>query len=181
MKKNYVLGIIGAIIGGLVGCIPWIIAYVYMNMIFSLLAIIVAFGALYGYKIFKGKEDKKLPIIILVVSLLSITISTLVIIPLLLLANEGIDPSLENLKIIYSVSEFTSALMKDYIISIIFTLLGIGGTIASIRNKIKQEANVQTDTVNQTNSYSQPNELNQVNNYNPNTTDNNNTNENQQQ
>ena len=35
--KNYVLGIIGGLIGGFIASNPWILMYVYGNMILSLL------------------------------------------------------------------------------------------------------------------------------------------------
>ena len=56
---NYFTGIIGAIIGGAIGAVPWIIAYIYGNMMIALLAILIAGGAYYGYKLFKGKITKK--------------------------------------------------------------------------------------------------------------------------
>ena len=59
--KNYVLGVIGSIIGALIATLPWILMYIYGEMMLSLLAILIAFGAFYGYKLFKGKIDKKLP------------------------------------------------------------------------------------------------------------------------
>lgn len=135
-QKNYFTGIIGAFLGGLVFTIPWILLYVYANMIYSLLAVLVAIGALLGYQLFKGKVDKKLPIIITVISLLAITIATLVIIPILLLLKENIIATIPNIKLLYSESSFLSAIMRDYAISIVFTILGISGVIASIKKQI---------------------------------------------
>jgi acetyl-CoA carboxylase carboxyl transferase subunit beta len=65
---SYLTGIIGAIIGGIIATIPWILVYVYGNMMLSILAAIIAGGEFLGYKICKGKIDKKLPIIIFSVS-----------------------------------------------------------------------------------------------------------------
>ena len=135
-QKNYFTGIIGAFLGGLVFTIPWILLYVYANMIYSLLAVLVAIGALLGYQLFKGKVDKKLPIIITVISLLAITIATLVIIPILLLLKENIIATIPDIKLLYSESSFLSAIMRDYAISIVFTILGISGVIASIKKQI---------------------------------------------
>ncbi len=72
-EKNYFTGIIGGIIGGLIATLPWILMYVYGNMILSLLAIVVAIGVL-----------------------------------------------------------------KDYIISVIFTFLGISGVVANVKKQLEE-------------------------------------------
>lgn len=143
MKKNYFSGILGALVGGLIATIPWILTYVYANMIYSILAIFVAMGALKGYQLCKGKIDKKLSTIITLVSLVSITIATLVIIPCLLLNKESMGVSLANLELLYGETEFVSALLKDYAISILFTFLGISGVIASIKKQTAENENLE--------------------------------------
>jgi len=135
-QKGYLLGIVGALIGGLIGTIPWIILYVYANMIYSLLAFIVAMAALKGYELFKGKIDKKLPYIIGTISIICITIATLVIIPNLLLVKEIGTTSLANFKLLYADSEFAGAIIGDYIMSLLFTILGISGVFASIKKQV---------------------------------------------
>lgn len=135
-QKGYLLGIVGALIGGLIGTIPWIILYVYANMIYSLLAFIVAIAALKGYELFKGKVDKKLPYIIGAISIICITIATLVIIPNLLLVKEIGTTSLANFKLLYADSEFAGAIIGDYIMSLLFTILGISGVFASIKKQV---------------------------------------------
>lgn len=135
-KKSYISGIVGALLGGLIASIPWILMYVYGGMILSLLAIIIGFGALKGYQLFRGKVDSKLPIIVMIVSLICVTVSTLIIIPLLLLNKEGISMSFENLKYLYEYDKFFDAVMKDYMISILFTFLGVGGVVSNIKKQI---------------------------------------------
>lgn len=135
-KGNYISGIIGALFGSLVASIPWILMYVYGGMILSLLAIIIALGALKGYQLFKGKVDGKLPIIIIISSVIAVTVSTLLIIPLLLLAKEGLDVTIANLQNLYTYDKFCDALIKDYVISLLFTFLGIGGIVANIKKQI---------------------------------------------
>ena len=58
-RGSYLFGIIGALIGGIIGSIPWILVYVYGNMMFSALAIFIAAGEFLGYKLCRGKIDKK--------------------------------------------------------------------------------------------------------------------------
>lgn len=139
-KQNYLTGIIGGILGGFIASIPWILMYVYGNMILSLLAIIIAIGVLKGYQLFKGKVSKGLPIIIVVISLLCVTVSTLLIIPMLLLQKEGFDMSFDKLNILYNNDEFMSAMIKDYAISVIFTFLGISGVVANVKKQINSGA-----------------------------------------
>ena len=137
-SKSYVLGVIGGLIGGFIATIPWIMMYVYGEMILSLLAIIIALGVLKGYQLFKGKVDKKLPIIIVVISVISVTVATLLIIPCLLLIKDGEAASIENLKILYQYDEFVGAIIKDYAISVVFTFLGISGVIANVKKQINE-------------------------------------------
>ena len=136
MEKSYVKGIIGGLIGGLIATIPWIVAYVYGNMILSLLAIIVAMGVLKGYQLLNGKVDKKLSLIVVIISLICITIATLFIIPGLLVVQNDASFTIENIIYLYSNSDFVSAIMRDYAVSVLFTFLGISGVVTSIRNQI---------------------------------------------
>ena len=157
MKKNYFTGILGALIGGIIASIPWIVVYVYLNFIYSFLAFLVAMGALYGYQLFKGKVDKKLPVIITIVSLVSITIATLVIIPSLLIVKEGAALTIDNLKYLYSSSEFVGAIIKDYVVSIIFTFLGISSVIKNLAFQTSQ--NVDNIKININNNSKKEREL----------------------
>ena len=58
-QGSYITGIIGAIIGGAIATIPWVLAYVYGGMMLSILAALIAAGEFYGYKLAKGKISKK--------------------------------------------------------------------------------------------------------------------------
>ncbi len=140
-NKSYITGIIGALIGGLVGTIPWVLMYVYANMIWSLLALIVGICSLKGYELFKGKVDNKLPIIIAITTFISITIATLVIIPNLLILKEFHVITLANFKLFYSTQEFRSAILGDYALSLLFAILGMIGIIRSIKNQVDLGSN----------------------------------------
>ncbi len=139
-ENNCLVGIIGAIIGGMIATLPWILCYVYANMMYAILTVIVAMGALKGYQLLKGKVDKKLPVIIAVISFACITVATLVIIPNLLLIKEYGSTSMELFKALYTIDEFKSAIMQDYIYTVVFTILGIWGVIANINKQIKDGA-----------------------------------------
>lgn len=137
VKGSYLTGILGAIVGGVIATIPWILVYVYGEMMFSILAALIAVGELYGYKIAKGKINKKLPVILMVIALVIVTVTTLVIIPTLLIANEGISVNLTNISRLYENGEFATAMMKDFIISLIFTILGASIVTANIKKQLE--------------------------------------------
>ena len=152
-KNTYLLAIVGSLIGGILLTVPWILVYVYGNMMFSVLAVFIAWGALKGYTLCKGKINDKLPTIITVISLLSVTVAVLVIIPLMLLYKEGYDVNLRNFEILYNSPDFTSALTRDYIISIVFTFLGISGIVSNIKRQILSNQEVKIE-------FSNPNSMN---------------------
>ncbi len=136
-KGSYITGIIGAVIGGLIATTPWVLAYVYGGMMLSILAALIAAGEFYGYKIAKGKMSKKLPIILMVIAIIIVTIATLVIIPALLIQKEGITVSFGNIERLYENSEFATAIMKDFVISVIFTILGASIITTNIKKQLE--------------------------------------------
>lgn len=136
-KGSYLAGIIGAIIGGAIASIPWILTYVYGNMMFSILAALIAAGEFYGYKIAKGKMDKKLTTIIMVVAIIIVAIVTLVVIPALLIQKQGLNPSLVNIEKMYSNKEFFTAIIKDFIVAIVFTILGASIITTNIKKQLE--------------------------------------------
>ncbi len=133
---DYAKGIIGGIIGGIIATIPWVLVYIYGNMLLSILAAVIAFGVNYGYRLLKGKVDTKLPMIITITSLAIVVLTTTIIIPLLLLGKEGYGVTLENLQILYGDSTYKAAVLQDLVISVIFTFLGISGIVRQIKTEV---------------------------------------------
>lgn len=131
MNKK-VLSIIGAFIGGLIFSIPWVLVYVFGNYIMSILAFLIATGAYIFYKKFGGEVTKKTSIMIGVISLIIVTFLVFIVLPLALMVSEGHGFNFAYLGILYSDSKFVSAIISDYVVSVIFTLLGISGVVASI-------------------------------------------------
>ncbi len=129
-------GFIGALIGSILFSLPWVLLYVYGGYMLSLFAAIIGTGGLIFYKLFGAKVSKRTPTIILITSLISITIAIFVLIPCFLLLKEGYGFDLEMFKKLYNSNNFVNGIIKDYIISIIFTLLGISGILRNINNEI---------------------------------------------
>ena len=138
VKNNYVLGALGALVGALIGAIPWILMYVFGNMMYSLLAILIVLCSFYGYKLTKAKIDKKVPVILSIASFISITVTMFVIIPMCLMAKEGMPISMEDFVTLYQYDEFTSAMIQDYIVALLFCLVVIGGIVYNLNKQIKE-------------------------------------------
>ena len=136
-NNGYLFGIIGSILGGLVASLPWIIMYVYVEMMWSFMAFLIGYGAFLGYKLFKGKMDIKVPYIIGIVSIIVIIFTTLYVIPALLIIKEGLTPSFEILSLLYSNTEFKSAIIKHLIFAVLFTVLGVSGIFKTLKNQAK--------------------------------------------
>lgn len=90
---------------------------------------------MFGYRKLSGPMNKITPWIIMISSILIVTLVTLVAIPLLSLAHEGFPATIENLNILYQTPEYMSGLLKDLVISIVFTILGA----SIIFSRVKQE------------------------------------------
>ncbi len=136
-KGSFATGLLGAVLGGLIATIPWILMYVYGNMMLSALSIVIAAGEFYGYKLFNGKITKKLPITIMILAVLIVALTTLVIIPTFLIMNEGVNVSIASIKTLYQNEQFTQAIIKDSIVAVIFTLVGASVITANIKRQLQ--------------------------------------------
>ena len=138
VKNNYALGVLGALLGAFVGAIPWILLYIFGNMMYSILAILIVICSFYGYKLTKAKIDKKLPVILSITSFIAITVTMFLIIPMCLIMQEGFGFDFSLLVELYQHDEFVSAILTDYAISILFCLVVIGGIIVNLNKQIRE-------------------------------------------
>lgn len=136
-KKRYVIGTLGALLGAFIGSIPWILAYILGDVIYAILSIVIVIGAFYGYKITKAKIDKKLPVILSIVSFIAISVTMLIIIPIILMYKSEISLTFEYFTTLYQTKEISSAILQDYIVSLLFCFIVIGGIIVNLNKQIK--------------------------------------------
>lgn len=120
-RRNYFLGTIGALLGGLVGAIPWFIVS-YFGFFASIFGYLIGIASLKGYKILGGKYGFKTRWIILVCVLFSVVFAEFMSY-LILLGVEGYDFSLLNLFdiILYNLFNF----LFNIGVGILFAFLGI--------------------------------------------------------
>lgn len=133
-SNNLMHGISGAILGSIVCALPWILVYAIWNHMWTILAIIIAVGAYYGYKLFKGPLDKRVPIVVTTVTVAVILITIFFIIPLIYVVK--FDESLAEL---YNEGNFIRGLVSGSYFSILFTFAGIAGILAFIRKDLGLE------------------------------------------
>ena len=142
-KGNYITGTIGALFGGVVILIPWIIRYLFARRNFPttllsmLSTILLPFGTYLGYKIFNGKIRKPCLKINALVSIGLIILFTLILCPIALIIEAEYPVNFENWISLFSDlrADARSLIVEDAIAGISLTIIGI---IFSSRNIKKQ-------------------------------------------
>ena len=76
-KKNHLSGALGALIGGLVGTIPWILVYM-LGFFVGWLGFVIGLAANKGYVLFKGKNSKLKPWIIIFTVIICVVVAQFV-------------------------------------------------------------------------------------------------------
>ena len=71
---SYLLGVLGALIGMLVGTIPTFLTVVYLEMEYSILFALIPICAYFGYKLFRGKMNKAALIVSILMAVLGVFI-----------------------------------------------------------------------------------------------------------
>lgn len=71
---SYLTGAVGAVLGAILGIGVNVLTILFLERIFSLLFALVPIGAMFGYKLFKGKTNKFSLLIVIVLSLLAVPV-----------------------------------------------------------------------------------------------------------
>lgn len=121
MKTKF-FNVLGIIISTIIGVLPWVLVYVFGNKDFYFLNILIPFSLFIGYKLLKKKMNKKM---LFIISIITITITTFIIIPVLLLLKEYSYISLANIILLYKIKVFSYNLIISFIASLLFIILGI--------------------------------------------------------
>ena len=138
-KVNYGKGILGGLLFGVIAAIPWILIYVFAGLFIVYLGALIGLGVIYGYKSFVNKIDNKMPIIVIIIIVFIVSINAMVVIPGLLLIQNGIPFSIDNLFILYSLEGILPELLRDLLISLLFAGLGAFPYINSVRLQLKDK------------------------------------------
>lgn len=127
---SYLLGIIGAVIGGLLACIPSVLSTLWAETAYAILYALIPLGIYYGYKLFKGKMDRVALVVTIVLSLFfALMVDVLTVIAFMV--SEGLPLNLLILLIVDK--EFLiDFFVRDGLISLVFTGLGVFWTWGQI-------------------------------------------------
>lgn len=123
-EKNYLLGFVGAFLGGLISTLPWILVQLFLNRIMAALAVIIGMGALKGYQIFKGRLGPFTRWIITITTMASVVIAQYVTLAVEI-AKNNIPLTYENYMLIMEIPEVARSFKADLFMSLFMALLGI--------------------------------------------------------
>lgn len=141
---NMGLGILGAVLGGTIATIPTILTIFFLELISAWLYALIPLGAYFGYRLFKGKMNKAVLPIVIIIAILELFFVQQVTWYLYGL-EEGVWTSIAD-----SISAFgylvdTQTMIQDLIQPAIFTALGIFISYGQIRQNNQtqvQDANL---------------------------------------
>lgn len=143
-KESYLLGAVGALLGGLLGAGVWGLVSA-LGFVLSLIGVLIGFLTEKGYDLLKGKQGKgKLPILI-AVSVLSVILGTFLGYLFTVMKEAGY-PFLQSASLtLYLVifnSEMRLAVLKDLALGLLFAGLGLFGMFYRVGKQTHPEQRV---------------------------------------
>lgn len=138
-KKNYTLGFIGAMVGGIVCSIPFLLAQYYLETIYAVLAYLIGFGAMKSYFLFKGYLGKLTRWIVLVATFSSVVVSQFVSLGLEF-HSRGIPVELHTFKWFFGIEENVSIFKSNLLMALFMGSLGVLSLFFSLNGKGKDVA-----------------------------------------
>ena len=145
-NKNYFRGFIGTLIGGVIISIVWSLTQVYLIENFAgLFSILLSFGLLKAYYMFKGKLGKGTIWIIAIGTLISVIISQVMVIEIEMLQHGStLKPS--NFEILFGITQLAVYFKRNVLISLgisfvgfLFVFFSLKGGVRGLLPKIEKE------------------------------------------
>lgn len=132
------LGLIGALLGGIVGSIPW--AFVsYFGWFSAWLGFLIAICASKGYDMFKGKQSRAKMAIVAVSTVVGVLFAEVAMVTFDIIdqyqmgLGEALDLFLQNL--LFN-PEFVRVIVGEVLFGLLFAVLGMIGVIKSIKDSV---------------------------------------------
>ena len=124
--SHYLTGLLGALLGAVVGVLPWFIAAALLNWQFGWLAFLVSTGSFFGYQYLRGAHSTSFATTCIVIaSLLAMFASCLLNSAIGLMTVNPAMTLLEAMR--YYLGSGIQALLRDMLFGIVFAAIGLVG------------------------------------------------------
>lgn len=134
--KNYLKGSFGAILGGIIASVPWIVIQTFLDRVAAVAAIIIGMGALKGYYLLKGKLGPMTRWIVAFSTVLSVVVAQFISLGIEMVMNE-IPLSIQNFVLVLGIPEVLSTFEGNLVISLIIAFVGIIGLFRNLKGDSK--------------------------------------------
>lgn len=131
-QGSYVTGVIGALLGGVAAVIPSILTIWFLERIFSVLFFLIPLGAYHGYRLLRGRMNRAVGVVTIVISLIMPFILEQAIFYLAVATEFGILPSILDTVAFYFVCNTLSDAVLSMLMPYIFLFLGLWVTFRQI-------------------------------------------------
>ena len=138
-KTSYLLGIVGAILGTIVGVLPSVLTIMWAETIYAVLFILIPIAIIGGYKLFKGKLGIFSLILTIVLSLCSVLLMQFLTILITIMTEYGFDIStaIEFTMLTFQDMETLMYVFENSIMEYVFIGVGIFATWGQISTSEK--------------------------------------------
>ena len=130
--KRYVFACLGGLLGGLLASLPWLVLYTMGGLIVSALAFLIAPGVNYGYRKLKGRVNRKLPTIIIAISIVVLLLIDLLILPAYFSCSLNISTIIN----LILTKSYWQLMVRELVISTVFAVAGIFKVVNDIKYEI---------------------------------------------
>lgn len=139
---NYGTGFAGAILGSLLGAIPWAIV-LYMGYVASIMGLLISFLARKGYELFHGKNGKGKIAIVIIASVVGVIVGNLLSDAAILvvmiqngeLYGAGFSDIPSLMAALFGDPEYVKMFLENLILGLVFAFLGMIGMIRQIHQE----------------------------------------------
>ncbi|MBQ0134965.1 MAG: hypothetical protein KBS46_07560 [Clostridiales bacterium] len=126
-RGSYLLGILGALLGMIAGCLPSVLTILFTQTVYALLVALIPIGSYYGYKLLGGRMNKTPLILSILSSVLGVFVLNVLVVAGTLVKEIGFS-LVEAFPVSLSLMtdpEFRSLLVSDSLTYLLFAALGL--------------------------------------------------------
>lgn len=136
--KVYLRGLLGILLGTLIACFPWTLFDTLGNTFLPILTILLPIGGYTGYRISKVKI-KGASLMILIISSLLLALFCFLLFPFFTLFKDHFPITFSNLWLYYDDHDFLIEVIRNFLFSGVFTMVGVGAVILLLKEDDLEE------------------------------------------